>query len=106
MKKDSIEADSTFLTWFRRKTSRESECIHCEECTETENISLTAQQAVIYTEKHTFFNENHVMSEHDKRRNNNKSQQRDLSVQDADYKSSASYACQKSWTISSTSTEQ
>ncbi len=36
------------------------------------------------------------MSEHDKRRNNNKSQQRDLSVQDADYKSSASYACQKS----------
>ncbi len=32
--------------------------------------------------------------------------QRDLSVQDADYESSASYACQKSWTISSTSTEQ
>ncbi len=33
-------------------------------------------------------------------------QQRDLSVQDTDYKSSASYACQKSWTISSTLTEQ
>ncbi len=32
--------------------------------------------------------------------------QRDLSVRDADYKSSASYACQKSWTISSTLTEQ
>ncbi len=32
--------------------------------------------------------------------------QRDLSVQDADYESSASYACQKSWTISSTLTEQ
>ncbi len=33
-------------------------------------------------------------------------QQRDLSVWDADYESSASYACQKSWIISSTSTEQ
>ncbi len=33
-------------------------------------------------------------------------QQRDLSVQDADYESSASYACQKSWTISSELTEQ
>ncbi len=32
--------------------------------------------------------------------------QRDLSVRDADYEPSASYACQKSWTISSTSTEQ
>jgi len=32
--------------------------------------------------------------------------QQDLSVQDADYESSASYACQKSWTISSTLTEQ
>jgi len=32
--------------------------------------------------------------------------QRDLSVQDADYESSASYACQKSWTISSTLIEQ
>ncbi len=34
------------------------------------------------------------------------SRQRDLPVQDADYESSASYACQKSWTISSTLTEQ
>ncbi len=33
-------------------------------------------------------------------------QQWDLPVWNADYKSSASYACQKSWTISSTSTEQ
>ncbi len=33
-------------------------------------------------------------------------QQRDLSVQDADYESSASYACQKSWKISSELTEQ
>ena len=33
-------------------------------------------------------------------------QQRDLTVQDADYESSASYACQKSWTISSELTEQ
>ncbi len=29
-------------------------------------------------------------------------QQQDLSVQNADYESSASYACQKSWIISST----
>jgi len=28
--------------------------------------------------------------------------QQDLPVQDADYEPSASYACQKSWTISST----
>ncbi len=33
-------------------------------------------------------------------------QQWDLSVQNADYESSASYACQKSWTISSTLTKQ
>ncbi len=32
--------------------------------------------------------------------------QRDLSVWDADYESFASYACQKSWTISSTLTKQ
>ena len=42
MKRDSIEADSTSLTRLRRKTSRESECIHHKECTETEDISLTA----------------------------------------------------------------
>ncbi len=69
MKKDSIETDSTSLTQLRRKTSHESEHIHREECTETEDISSTAQQAVAYTEKHTSFNENHVMSERDKRRN-------------------------------------
>ena len=33
-------------------------------------------------------------------------QQQDLSVWNADYESSASYACQKSWTILSTLTEQ
>ncbi len=33
-------------------------------------------------------------------------QQQDLSVQDVDDKSSASYACQKSWTMSSTLTKQ
>ncbi len=72
MKRDSIEADSTSSTRLRRKTSRESERVHREECTETEDISSTAQQAIAYTEKHTSFNENHVMSERDKRRNNDK----------------------------------
>ncbi len=62
----------TSSTWFKRKTSYESECIHHEECIKTENISSTAQQAVAYTEKHTSFNENHVMSECDKRRNDDK----------------------------------
>ena len=42
MKKVSIEADSTSLTQLRRKTSCKSECIHREECTETEDISSTA----------------------------------------------------------------
>ncbi len=42
MKKDSIEADSTFLTRLRRKTSRESERVHREKCIETEDISSTA----------------------------------------------------------------
>jgi len=69
MKQDSIEADSMFSTRFRRKKSPESEYIHREECTEIEDISSTAQQAVAYTKKHTSFNENHVMSERDKRRN-------------------------------------
>jgi len=73
MKRDSIEADSTSSTQLRRKTSRESECIYREECTETEDISSTAQQAVAYIEKHASFNENHVMSERDKRRNSDKS---------------------------------
>ncbi len=72
MKKDSIEADSTSLTQLRRKTSRESKCIHREKCTEIEDISLTAQQAVAYIKKHASFNKNHVISERDKRRNNDK----------------------------------
>jgi len=72
MKRDSIEADSMSSTRLRRKTSCKSKCIHREECTETEDISSTAQQAVAYTEKHASFNENHVMSKHDKRRNNDK----------------------------------
>ena len=72
MKRDSIEADSMSLTQLRRKTSHESECVHREECTETEDINSTAQQAVAYTEKHASFNENHVMSKRDKRRNKNK----------------------------------
>jgi len=42
MKRDDIEADSTSLTQLRRKTSHESERVHREECTETENISATA----------------------------------------------------------------
>ena len=42
MKRDSIEADLTFSTWLRRKTSHESECIHREECIEIEDISSTA----------------------------------------------------------------
>ena len=71
MKRDSIEADSTFSTRLRRKTSCESERVHYERCTETEDINSTAQQAVAYTEKHVSFNKNHNMSEHDKRRNNN-----------------------------------
>jgi len=72
MKKDSIKADLTSSTRFRRKTSCKSECIHRKECLETENISSTVQQAVAYTEKHASFNENHVMNECDKRKNNNK----------------------------------
>ena len=72
MKKDSIEADSTFSTRLRRKTSWKSERVHRKECTETEDISSTAQQAVAYIEKYASFNENHVMSEHDKRRNSDK----------------------------------
>jgi len=42
MKKDSIEADSTFSTRLRRKTSCESEYIHREKCTEIEDINSTA----------------------------------------------------------------
>ncbi len=69
MKRDSIEVDLMSSTWLRRKTSCESERIHREECIEIKDINSTAQQAVAYTEKHVSFNENHVMSERDKRRN-------------------------------------
>ena len=42
MKRDNIEADLTSSTRLRRKTSRESERVHREKCTETEGISSTA----------------------------------------------------------------
>ena len=68
MKRNSIEADVLSSTQFRRKTSYNSECIHREECAETEDISSTAKQAVTNTEKYTFLIENHVISKRDKRR--------------------------------------
>ena len=68
MKRSSNEADASSLTWIRRKTSCNSERVHHEECTETENISLTAKQAVTNAEKYTSFIENHVISKRDKRR--------------------------------------
>ncbi len=68
MKKNSIEADALSLTRFRRKTSHDSERIHREECIETEDISLTAKQAVTNAEKYAFLIENYVMSKCDKRR--------------------------------------
>ena len=68
MKRNSIEADASSLTRFRRKTSHNSKHVHREECIKTENISSTAKQAVINAEKYTFLIENHVMSKHDKRR--------------------------------------
>ena len=42
MKRDNIEADLTFSTRLRRKTSHESEHVHREECTEIEDINSTA----------------------------------------------------------------
>ncbi len=68
MKRNSIEADASSSTWIRRKTSHNSERIHREECTETEDINSTAKQAVTNAEKYASFIENHVMSKHDKRR--------------------------------------
>ncbi len=68
MKRNSIEADASSSTWIRRKTSCNSECIHCKECTETEDISSTAKQAVTNAEKYAFLIENHIMSKYDKRR--------------------------------------
>ena len=41
MKRESIEADLMSSTRLRRKTSCESERVHHEECTETEDISST-----------------------------------------------------------------
>ena len=68
MKRSSSEANASFSTRIRRKTSHNSECIHCEECTETENISSTAKQAVTNAKKYASLIENHVISKHDKRR--------------------------------------
>ncbi len=68
MKRNSIEADASFSTWLRRKTSYDSECIHHEEHTETENISSTAKQVVTNAEKYAFLIENYVISKRDKRR--------------------------------------
>ncbi len=68
MKRNSIEADASSSTQFRRKTSHDSECIHRKEHAETENISSTAKQAVTNAEKYAFLIENHVMSKRDKRR--------------------------------------
>ncbi len=72
MKRNSIEADASSSTRFRRKTSYNSECIHHEEHAETENISSTAKQAVTNAEKYASFIENHVISKCDKRRIINK----------------------------------
>ncbi len=68
VKRNSIEADASSLTWIRRKTSHNSERVHCEECIETENISSTAKQAVTNAEKYASFIRNHVMNKHDKRK--------------------------------------
>jgi len=68
MKRNSTEADASSSTRFRRKTSYDSECVHHEECAETENISSTVKQAVTNAEKYAFLIKNHVMSKHDKRR--------------------------------------
>ncbi len=72
MKRNSTEADALSSTQFRRKTSHDSECVHREECAETEDISSTAKQAVTNAEKYASFIENHVMSKRDKRRITNK----------------------------------
>jgi len=68
MKRNSIEVDALSSTRIRRKTSYDSEYVHHEECTETEDISLIAKQAVTNAEKYAFLIRNHVMSKHDKRR--------------------------------------
>ncbi len=68
MKRNSIEADASSSTRFRRKTLHNSKHIHCKECAETEDISSTAKQAVTNAEKYTFLIENHIMSKCDKKR--------------------------------------
>jgi len=68
MKRNSTEANASFSTQIRRKTSCDSRCIHHEECIETEDISSTAKQAVTNAEKYAFLIKNHVMNKHDKRR--------------------------------------
>jgi len=68
VKRNSIEADASSSTRLRRKTSHDSERVHREKCTETEDISSTAKQAVTNAEKYASLIENHVMSKRDKRR--------------------------------------
>ena len=72
MKRSNSEVDASFSTRIRRKTSHDSEHVHHEECTKTEDISSTAKQAVTNAEKYASFIENHVMSKYDKRRIINK----------------------------------
>jgi len=68
VKRNNTEADVSSSTRIRRKTSHDSECIHCKECIETEDISSTAKQAITNAEKYAFLIKNHVMSKHDKRK--------------------------------------
>ncbi len=68
MKRNNIEADASFSTWIRRKTTHDSERVYHEKCTETEDISSTAKQAVTNAEKYASLIKNHVISKHDKRR--------------------------------------
>jgi len=42
VKRSSSEADAMSLKQFREKKQQESEHIHCEECTEIEDICTTA----------------------------------------------------------------
>jgi len=82
VKRNNTEADVSSSTQIRRKTSHDSECIHREECTETENISSTAKQAVTNAEKYASLIKNHVISKRDKRRiiNEKTTSQREIIV--------------------------
>ncbi len=77
-----MRADVSSSTRFRRKTSHDSERVHHEKRTETEDISSTAKQAVTNAEKYAFLIKNHVMSKHDKRRtiNERATSQREIIV--------------------------